>query len=168
MVLAAGAIAVGPVMTQPIHAIPSGRARLQLWHDDPELVQALAWVASETPAASTALAPPWRPEVFYYGRRAVVANWQAIRYDALPEWRARIEHLVGPLHRPSLADMERGYLALTTEDVRNLVHQYGVDYFITSGHYAFPIMHRAGAYYVYQLGGEAAGSDSGPSDGASP
>jgi len=140
-----------PILQHPLHAIPAARRRGGLWHQDAAFAEVLHWIARETPPTSVVLLPPWRPDAYYLGRRSLVVNWQAIRYDDLPEWRRRIEALVGPLTRSSLEDMSRGYLALTTGDVIQLSRKYGADYLVSEGRYPFPVEFRADSYTVYRV-----------------
>ena len=37
----------------------------------------------------------WRSDGFYFTKRPLIANWHAPRYDAIFEWKKRIEDLAG-------------------------------------------------------------------------
>lgn len=150
-IVALAVLTLLPIIQYPLHAIPMARRRGGLWHQDTAFVEVLDWIARETPPASVVLLPPWRPDAYYLGRRSLVVNWQAIRYDDLPEWRRRMEALVGPITRSSLEDMYRGYLALTAGDVVRLAGEYGAGYLVSEGRYPFPVEFSADSYTVYRV-----------------
>ena len=150
-ILVLAVLTLMPIVWHPRYAIPTARSRGLLWHGDTAFTEALDWIARKTPLDAVVLAPPWRPDVYYHGRRALVVNWQAIRYDDLPEWRRRMEALVGPLTRSPLEDMMNGYRALSTVEVIRLAEEYHIGYFVSDGVYPFPVEFSSDGYTVYRV-----------------
>ena len=131
-------------------------------HQD-DFIDAATWVRDNTPPATVVIAPPWRGEVFYFTRRPLIAAWHTPRFDAMADWRGRIEALVGDVsnmdpdeNRAGLMD-ERSrdfYANLSESDVEKIAGTYygGSDaVVITTATYGLPLLYRAGLYSVYQL-----------------
>jgi hypothetical protein len=130
------------------------------WTQQEEGVQkAFKWIATNTPADAIIVSPPWRTDSFYLSRRGQIASWSVPRFDRLPEWRARLESLVGDMSsvrgygtRESRTEfMASRYNALTARDIESLVRNYGAAYLVSSGTYSYPVLFNSGDYRVYSL-----------------
>jgi hypothetical protein len=126
-------------------------------------MDAAMWVRDNTPTTTVVIAPPWHGEVFYRTRRPLIAAWHTPRFDAMADWRRRIESLVGDVsnmdpeeNRAGLMD-ERSrdfYANLSETDVEKIAGTYygGRDaVVITTATYRLPVLYRARSYSVYQL-----------------
>jgi hypothetical protein len=128
--------------------------------NDADFIAAARWVAGNVPATDTVIAPPWRNDGYYYIRHPLVANWHAPRYDALTEWKARIEAMVGDTSDLAYEDQVLGemnprawryYAGLSEAQITDLRRRYGGDWLITAGHYAYPVAFQNDTYFVYRL-----------------
>ena len=148
--------------------LPSPVARLQglaadqlpkwRWQPDDFRVAA-AWVRDNTSPQAVIIAPPWRKDAFYFTQRPLIADWHAPRYDAMTQWRQRIEALVGDVSQMSAednlaSDMDQRarnfYQHLSVADISAITAKYGGDVLITTGEYPYPIMFKSGPYTVYK------------------
>jgi hypothetical protein len=127
---------------------------------DDDFRGAAKWVRDHAPADAVVIAPPWRKDAFYYTRRPLVADWHAPRYNAMTEWRQRIESLVGDVSHMDAADNLAGemdqtardhYARLSPAELSAIGRRYGGDLLITEGPYDYPALFRSGTYTVYQL-----------------
>src|SRR5580658_8594723 len=84
-------------------------------HQD-DFRDAALWVRDNTPATTVVIAPPWRNDVFYVTRRPLIAAWHTPRFDAMGDWRRRIEALVGDV---SAIDPEENRAGLMDERSRD-------------------------------------------------
>jgi hypothetical protein len=149
--------------------LPSPVARLQnlssdqlpKWkipHDD--FLTAAAWVRNNVPEKAVVIAPPWRKDTFYQIRRPLIADWHAPRYDAMTEWKERIEALVGDVSHMAIEDNLAGemderarqfYGNLTEQNLKQIVGKYGGDIVITPAHYDYPVLFSTSTYTVYKI-----------------
>ncbi len=159
--------------------LPSPVARLQglagdqlpKWRrGDDDFRAAAKWVRDHTPPDTVVIAPPWRKDAFYFTQRPLVADWHAPRYDAMTEWRQRVEALVGDVSHMDVEDNLAGemdqpardhYARLGPAALSAIARRFGGDLLITEGNYAYPALFRRGTYTVYQLAAEKDGSTSG-------
>ncbi len=127
---------------------------------DADFIAAAKWVAKNVPTTDTVIAPPWRNDGFYYIRHPLIANWHAPRYDAMTEWKTRIEAMVGDTSDLLHLDVSKGemdprawayYAALSPAQIDDLRHRFGGDWLITTGHYDYPVVFQSGTYFVYRL-----------------
>jgi hypothetical protein len=128
--------------------------------DDADFITAARWVAQNVPPTDIVIAPPWQNDGFYFIRHPLIANWHAPRYDAMTQWRTRIESLVGDttdlLHEdPGKSDMNPRawayYAGLSENQLAKIRSQYGGDWLITTGQYPYPPAFRSNTYSVYRL-----------------
>ena len=117
---------------------------------------ALRWIADHTPEGSVAILPPQVRESFYWARRPQIANWGAIRYDRVSEWRTRLEAMVGPLSDtdPQQATdeaLEKRFAQLSEQQVQAIAARYGGDYLVSMARYSYPVLFDSGTYRVYSL-----------------
>jgi hypothetical protein len=149
--------------------LPSPMARLQglaadelpKWrHGNDDFRAAAKWVRDHAPPDAVVIAPPWRKDAFYFTQRPLVADWHAPRYNAMTEWRQRIEALVGDVSHMDVADNLAGemdprardhYAHLTPAQLSAIARQYGGNLLITEGRYDYSALFRSGNYAVYQL-----------------
>ena len=104
--------------------------------------------------------PPWRKDAFYFTHRPLVADWHVPRYNAMTEWRQRIEALVGDVSGMNVDDNLAGemddrardhYSKLSPADLSAIARRYGGNFLITEGSYDYPALFHSGRYTVYQL-----------------
>jgi len=159
LVVASVAVSVAVVPTTPLLAGPRAAARTAgAWvRTDPE-ADAFAWVRRHLPARETCIFPPTRQDSFWRAQRPQVANWQALRQDALAEWRRRVTDLVGgaaaftgPGWTGEPGRLAARYDRLGTGRVRALAARYGATCLVTRGRQPFRVLHRAGPVTVYRL-----------------
>ncbi len=118
---------------------------------------AARWVAENTGPKDIIIAPPWRPDEFYYLRRPLIASWNAYRYDDMTGWRRRIESLVGDVSHleGNIGDLDAAarahYRNLSTENIAALQHEYGARWLVTTSHYPYREAFATDTYRVYQL-----------------
>jgi hypothetical protein len=150
-------VAVALVTSSPTLAAPRLVARnYAAWtRSDPE-ADAFRWLAEHTDRGTRCVVPPDRQDAFMLGERAIVGNWQAIRYDALTEWRRRV---AAQLDDPSLladppvqlADLARSYRELGAERILAVARHYDADCVVSRARYPFPVRHRVGAVRIYRV-----------------
>ena len=139
--------------------LPSPVARLQglavdqlpKWrHGNDDFRIAATWVRDHAPQNAVVIAPPWRKDAFYFTHRPLVADWHAPRYNAMTEWRQRIESLVGDVSHMEVDDNLAGemdarardhYFHLSRSDLSAIAGQYGGNLLITQGHYDYPALY---------------------------
>jgi hypothetical protein len=146
----------------PVHAV-----ELTARGTDVDFIQAAKWVSQNTPETDVVIAPPWENEGFYYIRRPLIANWHAPRYNAMTQWRQRIEALVGDTSNLAYENALQGemgpcewryYASLTTQDIEGIRNRrdedgkpWGGKWLITTAHYRYRLAFTAGGYSVYEL-----------------
>jgi len=127
-----------------------------------DLEHAFAWVATNVPEETVCALPPWRSDAIFIARRPTIAWWQALRYDGVHEWRARIEALGGDLSDLLASPQPVGaseveqrirdhYARLTTEEWRTIAARYDARYLVTESEYPFPQLFVHGRAHVYRL-----------------
>jgi len=149
--------------------LPSPVARLQglaadqlpKWRrGDDDFRTAAKWVRDNTPPDAVVIAPPWRKDAFYFTHRPLVADWHAPRYDAMTEWRQRVEALVGDVSHMDVEDNLAGemdqtardhYARLRPAELSAIARRFGGDVLITEGRYDYPALFHRGSYTVYRL-----------------
>jgi hypothetical protein len=152
-------IAVALVPTSPLLAAPRFVYRnVQAWTKADDVAEAFNWVRRHTPKATVCIVPVDRQDAFVRGERAIVANWQAIPYDRLGEWRRRVERLVGgPAYfhgrgwRGGLPDLRHAYNQLTLQQVRAIATRYDATCFVSETLYPLQVLHRVGNVRVYAV-----------------
>ena len=95
VILATLAIALLPDRTAARRHRASIRRNFEAWTRDDHIAKAFDWVRENTPKDTRCIFPVDRQDSFDRAERAQVANWQAIPYDRLPEWKRRMDELVG-------------------------------------------------------------------------
>jgi hypothetical protein len=149
--------------------LPSPVARLQglaadqlpkwRWQPDDFRVAAI-WVRDNTSPETVVIAPPWQKDAFYFTQRPLIADWHAPRYDAMTQWRQRIEALVGDVSQMTVQDNLAGemdqraqdfYQHLSVADISTLSAKYGGDLLITTSDYPYPVKFKSGPYTVYKI-----------------
>jgi len=125
-----------------------------------DFLTAAAWVRENVPEQAVVIAPPWRKDTFDQIRRPLIADWHAPRYDAMTQWKERIESLVGDVSQMSVEDNLAGemderardhYADLSTADVAGIVKKYGGDFIVTTASYHFPVVFSTPTQKIYKL-----------------
>lgn len=157
--LGALATVVALVLTAPLLAGPRNVYRntvAWLGHDD--MKQAFVWVSHHVPRTETCILPVWRQDSFDFAQRPQIANWQAVRYDALADWKTRIDYLVGGgryfdphVYVGDNRSLERAYGGLSTRQVDAIVSRYHAGCIVTLADYPYAVLHRSGDVKVYAL-----------------
>ncbi len=128
--------------------------------DDDDLRVAARWVSSNTPPSTVVVAPPWRRDVLYFAKCPIVASWSAMRYDAMSEWRERIEALAGDTSAMKADDNQGGamddrsrefYEHLSLAQIAEITRRFGGDVLLTTTNYPFPLLFKSGKYSVYKI-----------------
>jgi hypothetical protein len=138
------------------------RSTLGAWSGSDDLQRAFIWMSYNTPPDAVAILPPWRRDAFYLTQRAQVANYEVPRMDRIPEWRVRLETLIGPLGDTPLPDaqlaelLEERYNRLTPPRVNDVARRYGAGFLVSGAAYPYPVAFQAGRYRVYRIAGEPA------------
>jgi hypothetical protein len=160
-VLLAGVL-IALVVSSPTLAAPRMVARnYAAWtRDDPE-ADAFRWLADHTDARTRCVVSPDRQDAFMLGERAIVGNWQAIRYDALAEWRRRVgAQLDDPaiLESPPvlLPDLAASYQRIPVDRMLTVARHYVADCVVSRARYPLPVLHRTGPVGIYQVPADTA------------
>jgi hypothetical protein len=100
--------------------------------------------------------PPHRRDGWKLAERSTVVSWVAVPYNRLDEWQARLECLVGPLHREDGGKIDGPWLAARyrSRDPAAVVacaERYGARYVVTDGEAGGPVRFSAGAWKVYEV-----------------
>jgi hypothetical protein len=128
---------------------------------------AAQWISKNTPENDLVIAPPWWNPGFYWLQRPQIVSAHAPRYDAMTEWKERIEALVGDTSDLTYEDAQGGvmnaaawkhYATLTPAQIDDIQRKYGTfagktgaKWLITTGHYPYPVAFATKTYVVYQL-----------------
>jgi hypothetical protein len=142
------------LLPNPLARIAASTGRsIRDWRTPPaDRDRAMDWLAQHTPAESIILMTPRIGSSAYATRRAHVVHWAFTRLDRLPEWRERIEALMGPLNpREAIPEAEARFDALSADSLLALRSRYGGDFLLTRGRYPFPRLAEVGAYRIYRL-----------------
>jgi hypothetical protein len=151
---------IGKRLVKYLH--PQGPVEPSPRGEHADFIQAARWISERehVPATDVVIAPPWWNDSFYYLNRPLVANWHVPRFNALEEWKQRIEALVGDTSHLTLKDAFGGemdtaawshYATLSTEQISQFEKRYGAKWLLSTGHYSYRIAFKAGSYSVYQL-----------------
>jgi Domain of unknown function (DUF6798) len=160
--LAAATVVVAVFLTSPILAAPRMTERTVLaWTRSDDTVAAFEWLRAHTPPTTRCVVPVDRQDAYMIGERPIVANFQAIRYDELAEWRRRVDALVGGPevfagHVPTLGELGEAYAALDAAQMTEIARDYDADCIVTTAAYPFPVLHRAGDVRIYRNPASAA------------
>ena len=156
--LTAGAL-LALVVTSPLIAAPRMVERtLKSWTENDDDADAFAWIRDHTSTRTRCVVPVDRQDVYIRAERPIVANWQAIRYDALGEWKQRVDALVGgpaafvpaPTELPAL---RKDYDRLRPDQIVAIAHHYGAGCIVASTQYPLPLLHRSGTVRIYRTPG---------------
>jgi hypothetical protein len=157
VIVATLAIAILP--TSPLFAGPRMiRRNFIAWTTVDHEANAFDWIRENTPTNTRCIIPVDRQDAFERTERPQVANWQAIPYDRLLEWKTRIDDLVGgpgyfegPGWHGDLTELRAAYNRLTAEQVEQIADKYDAGCFVTQTQYPFQLLHRDGDVRVYAL-----------------
>jgi hypothetical protein len=121
-----------------------------------DLRQSLQWLAEHTPQDAAVLSPPWVSDSWYQHRRAMIVSGVTVAFEHFPEWRERMESVVGQAYLEKdqasrTSAMERAYDALDETAIQSLTKRYGASYVVARRDYSFPVVHRQGNWKVYKL-----------------
>ncbi len=150
-------IAVFP--TAPLLAAPRLiRRNVQAWTTSDNVSMTFDWVHRNLPPTTTCIFPVDRQDAFDRAAVPQVANWQAIPYDRLGEWKRRIDQLVGGASyfdgrgwHGGLEDMRHAFNSLTLEQVNRIAARYGATCLVTDTHYPLQLLHTEGRAKVYAI-----------------
>jgi hypothetical protein len=145
--------------TSPLIAAPRMVKRnFEAWTNVDDMKEAFHWIRDNTPPSTTCIFPVDRQDSFVHAERPQVANWQAIPYDRLDEWKTRIDHLVGGRRyfagdewHGSLPDLRDAYDGLTLRQVNRIAARYDATCFVTESTYPLQLTHTAGDVHVYAI-----------------
>jgi hypothetical protein len=145
--------------TTPLLAGPRMvRRNFEAWTTTDHVANAFGWIREHTPTSTRCIVPVDRQDAFDRAERPIVANWQAIPYDRLPEWKRRIDALVGGESYFSgsgwhgdLHDLRAAYNRLSAAQVTAIARRYRADCFVTQSDYPFRLLHREGDVHIYRL-----------------
>ena len=160
-------VVLATFVTTPLIAGPRMMSRtLHAWTaPNPEL-DAFHWLRDHTASNTRCVVPIDRQDVFMGAERAVVVNWQAIRYDNVEEWRRRnlrVGRRRSPLlgsHAPGRVDGRRGgdleslrgaYDALTRAQIVAVARRYQATCIVATTRYDLPVLHRVDGVRVYRV-----------------
>ena len=111
-----------------------------------------------TPTDTRCIVPVDRQDAFDRSERPEVANWQAIPYDRLAEWKRRIDGLVGGSqyfagsnYHGDLPKLRAAYNRLTTAQIDALAAKYHAGCLVSETQYPYQVIHRDGPVHVYAL-----------------
>ena len=159
VVLAGVGIVVATTITSPVLAAPRMLTRtVRAWVDHDDDAAAFRWIAGHTTSSVRCVVPVDRQDAYERGARPVVATWQAIRYDALAEWKCRIDALVGgggvfgaDDRAADLAELRAAYDGLTTEQITAVARRYDAECIVATTAYPLPVLHRSGPTRIYRV-----------------
>ncbi len=158
--LGALGLALALVVTSPVIAAPRMVSRtLHAWFDTDGEAAAFAWIRDRTPRSTRCVVPIDRQDAFAIAERPIVGNWQAIRYDALGEWKRRVDALAGGAvtvaHPPSEPDqltaLRSAYDQLTQRQISAVARRYGANCIVSTTRYSLPVWHRTHGVNIYHF-----------------
>jgi hypothetical protein len=126
-------------------------------NEDVSFREAALWIQQNTPIDDVVIAPPWRSDAFYFTNRPLIASWHAPRYDAITEWKHRIEDLAGDVTTENDSPDNMGteqrlyYLHLSVKQIRSLSDRYHARWLISSASYPFSPVYQTADFNVYKL-----------------
>jgi hypothetical protein len=106
--------------------------------------------------------PPTSRGAFILSERPQVVSWLALPYNRIPEWRERMECVVGPLTAPkgtilNFARVEAAYTGRSAASMEGCARRFGAEYLITEGSYPWAELYRSGDWKVYRIPASTAG-----------
>jgi hypothetical protein len=157
VIVATLAIAVLP--TSPLFAAPRMiRRNIAAWTAVDHEARVFDWVRENTPKGVRCIFPVDRQDAFERAERPQVVNWQAIPYDRLPEWKSRIDDLVGgPQYfagsgwHGDLPVLRAAYNRLTTAQIDRIAAKYHASCLVSETRYSYQLLHLDGPVRVYAL-----------------
>ena len=134
---------------------------LHAWFDDNGEATAFAWIRDHTPSSTRCVVPIDRQDAFAIAERPIVGNWQAIRYDALGEWKRRVDALVGgaaiaeqpPAAPDELTALRTAYNQLTQRQISAVAQRYHANCIVATTRYSLPVWHQTHGVRVYRFPG---------------
>lgn len=152
-------LAIAILPTAPLLAGPRMIQRnFKAWTTVDHQAQAFDWIREHTPVNTRCIVPVDRQDAFDRTERPIVANWQAITYDRLPEWKRRIDDLVGgPDYfagsgwHGDLSNLRAAYFRLTADQIGTIASKYHASCLVSETKYPFRVIHRDGNVRVYAL-----------------
>lgn len=160
--LATVGVLIATFVTSPVLAAPRMVARtVRSWVDPSDEVDAFAWIRDNTPTTMRCVVPVDRQDAFMLAERPIVGNWQAVRYDALADWKRRVDALVGgadTFERESedLVALRAAYDELTVGQITAIAREYDASCIVATTRYPLPLLHRSGRVRIYRSPAEAA------------
>lgn len=160
-ILAAAAVVVALVVTSPVLAAPRLVARtVSSWTRTDHEADAFRWLRDHTPRTTRCVVPVDRQDAFMLAERPIVANWQAIRYDEVAEWKHRVDALVGggatfPDRNVDLPFVRAAYDRLTRAQLLAIARRYDTGCIVATTAYRLPVLHRDGDVRIYRVPGAA-------------
>jgi hypothetical protein len=150
---------LGSMLTTHLHRIQeiSGNQPSPGRSEDASFRDAAKWVQQNTPVDDIVMAPPWRSDAFYFTRRPLIAEWHAPRYDAITQWRSRIEAMAGDVSINNDCPGDMGtqqrlhFTQLSQSQVLEIAGKYGAKWIITHARYSLPQVYDAGEFVVYRI-----------------
>lgn len=157
VIVATLAIAVLP--TAPLLAAPRMIKRnFDAWTTVDPMSEAFDWIRENTPEHIRCIFPVDRQDSFDRAERPQIANWQAIPYDRLRQWKSRIDDLVGgPTYfaarewHGDLPNLRAAYNHLTTAQIDAMATKYDASCLVSETEYPYQVLHRDGDVRVYAL-----------------
>lgn len=125
-----------------------------------DLERLLDWSRTTLPESAVLLAPPFADQVAWRARRAQVASWKAIRYDALPEWRERLSALAGgalPGPGDAEAALRAAYAGLDGPALLAVARRYGATHVLCESSPGWPELHVEGTWRLLAVPDATAG-----------
>ncbi len=154
-------IAIALIVTSPLIAAPRMVVRnFKAWTKaDPE-AEAFAWMRTHVSPSTRCVVPVDRQDAFLRSERPIVANWQAIRYDALGEWKRRMDALVGgdevfDAYDGKIEDLRRAYNQLSATQIAAVATRYNATCVVATTAYPFTVERRFGTVRIYRIDGAA-------------
>ncbi len=164
--LAVLGLVVATIVTAPVIAGPRMVSRtIAAWTNADNELDAFHWIRDHTPASTRCLVPVDRQDAFMATERAVVVNWQAIRYDDVAGWQHRVFALVGgPRYffdgaspgriagrrGGDLESLRGAYNALSRNQIVSIAQRYHATCIVATTSYRLPVVDRVGAARVYR------------------
>ena len=152
-------LVIAIVPTSPLLAAPRMiRRNYAAWTTTDHVAEAFNWIRENTPENVRCIVPVDRQDAFDRSERAQVANWQAIPYDRLSEWKHRINELVGGSkyfkgsnYHGDLPNLRAAYDKLTTAQINTIAAEYHMNCLVSETQYPYQLIHQSGPVHVYAL-----------------
>jgi hypothetical protein len=152
-------LAIAIVPTSPLLAAPRMiRRNYAAWTTVDHVARAFDWVRVNVPEGVRCIVPVDRQDAFDRSEHPIIANWQAIPYDRLDEWKRRIDDLVGgpgyfsrPGYHGDLPTLRAAYDRLTTGQMQALARKYDAPCLVSETSYPFQLLLQDGPVHVYAI-----------------